>query len=81
MCEEAAVKETSGETNQTITEASSEPKLASEGQANPRNRKANLSGPITKVATTIIKIKINVTTETTEISISKKNLSLSRFVT
>ena len=39
MCEEAAVKETSGETNQTITEASSEPKLASEGQAKPTQLK------------------------------------------
>ena len=32
MCEEAAVKETSGETNQTINEANSEPKLAASEQ-------------------------------------------------
>ena len=35
MCEEAAVKETSGETNRTITEANSEPKLAAEGGSKP----------------------------------------------
>ena len=35
MCEEAAVKETSGETNQTISEANSEPKLAAAEQTKP----------------------------------------------
>ena len=48
MCEEAAVKETSGETNQTITEASSEPKLASEGQAKPAQLKLEPSSNQTK---------------------------------